>query len=80
MSDENENITELIQPRRMTEKTAAFYVGRSVYWLRNTRKDDDGREAVGDPRLGPPYVRDGRTPFYFREDLDLWLDQKKLKK
>lgn len=64
----------LIQPRRLTEADGAEYIGRSFYWLRNVRKADDERVLNGGDRRGPKYVRDGKSPMYFREDLDEWLD------
>lgn len=64
----------VILPRRMTEHDAAAYVGRSFYWLRNFRKADDERVLNGGEREGPAYVREGKSPMYYREDLDRWLD------
>ncbi len=67
----------VIQPRRMTEHDAATYLGRSFYWLRNMRRADDERVANGGLRKGPLYAREGRTPFYYREDCDAWASLQK---
>ena len=47
----------------MTTKEAAAFIGRSEQTLRNQRS------AGG----GPNYIRDGRSVFYLRSDLDRWL-------
>ncbi len=63
-----------IIPRRMTERVAATYLGRSFFWLRNLRKQDKERVAEGGIARGPLPIFEGRTPFYLREELDGWLD------
>ena len=66
-----------ITPRRLSESDAGSYCGRSGLYMRNVRLADKKRGADGRETEGPGVHYDGRTPFYFREDLDRWLDQKK---
>jgi len=55
------------EQRAFTERGAAKYVGRSVYFMRDCRI---GRAGVP----GPAYIKVGRSVAYLREDLDAWLD------
>lgn len=57
-----------IEKRALRETKAAEYTGRSVYWMRDARI---GRTKI----KGPPYVKIGRSVYYYIEDLDDWLNQ-----
>jgi excisionase family DNA binding protein len=60
--------------RGFTEKEAAEYVGFSPSTLRQGRMTGarDGRIKT------PPYVRNGRSIRYLREDLDRWLEENRV--
>ena len=58
-----------VTPRALTEADAASYIGLSRSYLRASRL---GR---GD---GPPYVRAGRAVRYLLDDVDRWLEARRV--
>ena len=58
-----------VAPRGLTEADVSNYSGFSQSFLRASRL---GR---GD---GPPYVRVGRAVRYLRDDVDRWLEQRRV--
>ena len=56
--------------RAFTEAEAAYYLGCSQSYLRQSRCDG---HRVGRVHA-PPWIRFGRNIRYLREDLDAWLD------
>lgn len=55
--------------RALAEGDAAVYIGLSASFLRAAR--------VGRCQ-GPPYLRAGRAVRYLREDLDAWLESRRV--
>jgi hypothetical protein len=57
-----------LQPRGLTQRAAALYLGVSVRWFRDNVHVE--AKPVGRPVPGAkPFLR------YRREDLDAWMDQ-----
>jgi predicted DNA-binding transcriptional regulator AlpA len=56
-----------INPRVLSEREAAKYVGLSVHTLRNYRTGEDGR--------APRWYRNGKKILYDIADLDAYLDR-----
>lgn len=58
-----------IKPAVVDEKTAAFYIGMSTAFLRQSRVSGnlEGRTKA------PPFLRLGRSIRYLISDLDAWL-------
>lgn len=63
-----------IQPRLINEKDAARYIGMSESFLRKGRMEGK-RQGKTPP---PPYLRLGRSIKYRLEDLDQWLEARKV--
>ena len=61
--------------RALNEKEAAAYIGMSVSFLQKDRLAD-GRPRGHAP--GPRYIKIGRAVRYLVEDLDAWLDARRL--
>ncbi len=57
-----------IPRKRLRDPEAARYIGMSTMWLRKKRMDGDG----------PPVIRLGRAVRYDTDDLDRWLESKKV--
>lgn len=58
-----------LEPRTLTEKLAARYIGMSVSWLRQARN-------FGNPEA-PPHLKIGKSVRYLKEDLDSWLVERR---
>lgn len=63
-----------IRPRLINEKDAARYIGMSESFLRKGRMEGK-RQGKTPP---PPYLRLGRSIKYRLEDLDQWLEARKV--
>ena len=64
--------TAKLPKRGFTEEEAAFYIGVSRSFLRQSRMDGVRENRVP----GPRYIKIGtRMIRYLREDLDIWLDK-----
>jgi len=57
--------TNELEPRALSDRETAHYIGMSESWLRQSR-------VTGRPDA-PPYVKIGRAVRYLRDDLDAWL-------
>jgi excisionase family DNA binding protein len=71
----NESCERIIQtagyPKRgFTEEEAAFYLGLSRSFLRQSRMDGIRQNRTP----GPPFLKIGRAVRYLKEDLDGWLE------
>ncbi len=58
----------VIEPRGLKPPAAGHYVGRSSSWLKKAR------QGKTDPP-GPPFRMVGNRILYFREELDIWMDE-----
>jgi predicted DNA-binding transcriptional regulator AlpA len=58
-----------IEPKTLTEKSAAIYIGMSVSWLRQSRNMENPD--------APPHLKIGKSVRYLRADLDAWLLDKR---
>jgi excisionase family DNA binding protein len=71
MNDQCSDMNLANYPKRgFTEEEAAFYLGVSRSFLRQSRMDGVRKNRTP----GPPFVKLGRMIRYVREDLDAWLD------
>lgn len=59
-----------IEPRALSEKQAACYIGMSVSFLQKDRMDGVLRSRTA----GPKWARIGKRIIYLRNDLDVWLE------
>jgi len=59
-----------IEPRGLSEKLAAQYVGVSVSFLQKDRMNG----VLPNRTRGPEFIKVGKRVLYLREDLDKWLD------
>ena len=55
--------------RLLADPDAAYYIGMSVSFLRQSRME--GRRVNRSP--GPPFIKIGRAIRYDLQDLDIWL-------
>ena len=60
----------IVNPRALSEREAAQYIGMSRSFLAQSRMD--GLQENRTP--APPFVKIGRSVRYLREDLDGWLN------
>ena len=60
----------VIDPRALTEREAASYIGMSRSYLAQARME--GPRETRTP--APLFIKIGRSVRYLREDLDAWLD------
>lgn len=67
-----------LQPRALREPAAAEYCGFSSSYLRNTRVADMRRQAKGEAIEGPRWINIGTAVRYLREDLDAWLQSRRI--
>ncbi len=58
----------IIEPRGLKPPDAGHYVGRSVSWLKKARQ---GATDI----QGPPFRKLGNRILYFREELDIWMNE-----
>lgn len=58
-----------LEPRTLKSAETAQYINMSESWLRQSRMN-------GNPD-GPPFVKIGRSVRYLRDDLDIWLEQRR---
>ena len=63
--DTNQISIKILPDGRMDAKNAALYLGLSVKSLASYR---------GKGKNGPPFIKRGKV-FYYRSDLDAWLEQ-----
>ena len=57
-----------IEPRGLKPPAAGHYLGRSPSWLKKARR------GLTNP-AGPPFRKVGNRILYFKEELDIWLDE-----
>lgn len=62
--------------RSLTEKEAAEYINMSRSFLRQDRMNGLRKNRT----KGPDFVKIGRAIRYLKEDLDIWLDNHKIKR
>ncbi len=58
----------IIEPRGLKPPDAGHYIGRSPSWLKKAR------QGLTDPP-GPPFRIIGNRILYFRNELDIWLNE-----
>ena len=60
----------------LTEQEAAQYIGMSRSFLRQNRMTG----LIGNRTPGPPYIKIGRSVRYQLSDLNVWLEQHRIKR
>jgi predicted DNA-binding transcriptional regulator AlpA len=62
------------EKRAFTEAEAAEYIGMSRSYLRQDRMTGPRETRT----TGPPWVQIGRAIRYLKEDLDAWLERRRI--
>ena len=65
-----------MQKHVLTEKEAAAYINMSVSYLQKDRMNG----ALKNRAPGPAYLKIGRSVRYFKDDLDIWIQDFKIMK
>ena len=58
----------------LTEKEAAIYIGMSRSFLRQARMNSSRENGTS----GPVYTKIGRSIRYLKDDLNTWLDHRRV--